>query len=201
MALKYTPYYDSAKSLSYCEFVIEQFNTQELSPWLFELLFNTFILNINHSWEMAKEAYQNNFSSILDVKKIIDRVNNDRTQNDDLIIFIREARNQLSHREAILWSSEAEPKIEGIGKVNCFGPSSTLRNKKYFSCTILPSLYLNFIGTQIALKPIKKKDGNWLTVPDKHLNQKIQNDPINVVKITYNYYGNNIHELVNKCHK
>lgn len=199
MNLKYTQYYDSAKSLSHCEFIIEQFNTQELPPWGFELLFNAFIVNINQAWELAHAAYKNNFSSILNGRKIIDRVYNDRTQNDDLLNFIREARNQLSHREAILWSSDEEPRIDCIGKANIVGPSSNMRNKNSYSCAVLPSLNLNFTGTQIALKPIMDKKGTVLSVPVMHLNHKIQNDPINVMNISYEYYGVKFSELVSAC--
>jgi hypothetical protein len=193
---KITPFHDPAKAFAHCEVCLDEIQREKLPAWAYEFFYNSFIFYINQAWELAVEAFHTSKCSSAPGQALIDRVKRMRDRDDPLLLYVREARNQLAHRESVLWISDEEPRMpEGLGNVVNLGSSYYTTNWKRYSCAVLPSLSFNFAGTQVAAKPVSTKKGGIVPVPETNEGQSVDNSPLGIMRAAYEYYGQNFDKL------
>lgn len=193
---KITPFHDPAKAFAHCEVCLDEIQREKLPAWAYEFFFNSFIFYINQAWELAVEAFRTSNCDSASGKALISRVKLMRDRDDPLLLYVREARNQLAHRESVLWISDEEPKMpEGLGNIVNLGASYYTTNWKRYSCTVLPSLSCNFAGTKIAAKSVANKNGGKVAVPQTSEGQAIDNSPFGIIRAAYEFYGQNFAKL------
>ena len=193
---KITPFHDPAKAFAHCEVCFDEIQRENLPAWAYEFFFNSFIFYINQAWELAVEAFQISECSSAPGKALIDCVKQMRDRDDPLLLYVREARNQLAHRESVLWISDEEPEMpDGLGKVVNLGESYYTTDWKRYSCVVLPSLSFNFAGTQVAAKPVTTKKGEIVTVPETSAGKEVDNSPLGIMRAAYEFYGQNFDKL------
>lgn len=193
-------FYDAAKALSHCEIAMDQLVSEGLSDWAYEYYFNSFIFYINQSWELAQAACDRTDGTDAEAEALIDRVRRDRygddhVGDDELVNYVRQARNQLTHRRAVLWLSSEEDRPEGIGTPIEVGPSSHKTDANRYSTMVTPSFALRFTPTKIAVRDVTSKGGDLVKVPTHHQGSEIENTPTNIAQLSYEYYGSTIERL------
>lgn len=193
---KITPFHDPAKAFAHCEVCLDEIQREKLPPWAYEFFFNSFVFYINQAWELAIEAFRTSKCESTAGENLIGRVKLMRDRDDPLLLYVREARNQLAHRESVLWISDEEPKMpEGVGTIINLGASYYATDWKRYSCTVLPSLSSNFVGTQVAAKPVTDKKGAKVAVPEENEGQAIDSSPLGIMRAAYECYGQNFAKL------
>jgi len=193
---KITPFHDPAKALAHCEVCLDEIQREKIPAWAYEFFFNSFVFCINQAWELSVEAFQMTKCTSVPGQALIDRVKQMRDRDDPLLLYVREARNQLAHRESILWISDEEPKMpEGVGSIVNLGASYYTTDWKRYSCTVLPSLSFNFAGTQVAAKPVVTRKGGVVAVPENNAGQTLDNSPFSIMRAAYEFYGKNFNDL------
>nr|WP_298249111.1 hypothetical protein [uncultured Halomonas sp.] len=191
---KITPFHDAAKAFAHCEVCLDEIQREELPAWAYEFFFNSFIFYINQAWELAVGAFRASKCTSAPGQDLIDRVKKMRDRDDPLLLYVREARNQLAHRESVLWISDEEPKMpEGLGSIVNLGPSYYTTEWKRYSCVVLPSLSFNFVGTRVAAKPVLSRGGEMIAVPE--VNEGQENSPLNIMVAAYTFYGKSFDQL------
>ena len=60
---------------------------------------------------------------------------------------------------------------------------------------MLPSLSSNFVGTQVAAKPVTDKKGAKVAVPEGNEGQAIDSSPLGIMRAAYECYGQNFAKL------
>lgn len=194
---KITPFHDPAKAFAHCEVCLDEIQREGLAAWAYEFFFNAFIFYINQAWELAVEAFHTSKSDAVSGDALIDQVKLMRDRDDPLLLYVREARNQLAHRESVLWISDEEPKMpEGVGAIVNLGASYYSTDWKRYSCAVLPSLSSNFVGTKVAAKPVANKKGVKVPVPEANEGQAIDSSPLGIMRAAYECYGRNFAKLI-----
>jgi len=193
---KTNPFLDPAKALAYCEVCLDEIQRENLHPLAYEFFFNSFIFSINQFWELTVKAFENSKCTSTSGLALIRRVNAMRA-DDQLLLYVREARNQLAHRESVLWISDDEIETQdGLGAVVSLGANYYTTDMKRYSCLVLPSLSLNFVGTTVAAKPVFNKQQIKIAVPKKNSGQSIGNTPLDIMNAAYDFYGQKFGELI-----
>lgn len=193
---KITPFHDPAKAFAHCEVCLDEIQREKLPAWAYEFFFNSFVFYINQAWELAVEAFHTSKCDSVSGEALIDHVKLMRDQDDPLLLYVREARNQLAHRESVLWISDEEPKMpEGVGNIVNLGASHYATSWKRYSCTVLPSFSSNFVGTQVAAKPVTNRKGLTVAVPEANEGQAIDSSPLGIMRAAYECYGQNFAKL------
>ena len=196
MMKKTKPFHDAVKSLRHCEICLDEIQQENTSALAYEFFYNSFIFYINQSWELAVQAFQMPPIPVLG-QELIDNVNTMRNRDDPLLQYVREARNQLAHRENILWISDEEnQKPEGLGSVVNLSAGYYKVGSNRYSCAALPSLVLNFVGSQVAAKPITTRNQKKIAVPQNNAGQEIENSPLGLMEASYKSYGKKIERLL-----
>ncbi|MGQ4276856.1 hypothetical protein ACQ5ES_07405 [Pseudidiomarina sp. E22-M8] len=194
---KTSPFHNAAKAFAHCEICIEEVQRAKIPPWAYEFFYNSFIWAINQAWEFSEKGFELlNCDSVIG-RELIKKVSLLRARESQFLKYVREARNQLAHRESIIWLSDEEPNApEGIGATISLSDSYYATNRHRYSCVVLPSMSCNFSGTQIAVKPVYDKKGNIIPVPKTLENTEIDNSPLGIMRASYEYYGENFKALV-----
>lgn len=193
---KITPFHDPAKSFAHCEVCLDEIQSEKLPAWAYEFFFNSFIFCINQAWELTEKAFDISKCTSATGLALIDCVKLMRDRDDPLLLYVREARNQLAHRESVLWVSDEETEMpDGLGKIVTLGASYYTSDWKKYSCVVLPSLSLNFAGTQVAVKPVSTKKGEVVAVPETSKGQTLDNSPLGIMRAAYEFYGQNFDTL------
>lgn len=197
LAKKIDPFHDAAKALAHCEVCLDEIQIKQLPAWSYEFFYNSFIFYINQSWELATVAFQLSNNTPEDGQALVEHVRSMRDDQDALLVYLREARNQLAHRENVLWISHEEPKKpEGLGAITNLDASFYTTDHRRYSCKVLPSLSFNFAGTDVAAKPVFDKKKNLVPVPLVCNGLPIDNSPLGIMKAAYEFYGQSFGKLI-----
>jgi hypothetical protein len=202
MSSKHLHFYNAAKVLEDCELCLSAIENSQISLHGYEFFYNTFIFKINQCWELANEYFLKLDGDLQVAKEFVASLNSMRdiksSNKDPLLIYIKEARNQLAHREDILWISSEESSIpDGLGHQINFGSSYVSQSAKLYSRCVLPSLSLNFADIYIAAKPVSHRSGEEIPVPLSCCGIKMKdNSPLNIMTYSYEFYGQNLCKLI-----
>lgn len=194
-------FYDAAKAFEQCEICLGYLQEKRLAISSYEFFFNSFILSINQAWELMRQEFNSKrfdkghqlsiFMKNIEVSRDFRSID-----SDPLLTFIKEARNQLAHRESLLWISNQEVDCVGLGaKINMGQEHFTVPYNRY-SRVVLPSLSSTFCDVLIALKPVTTKDGTKVNVPSSCKGVNIKTDPFSVLYASYLYYGEQFEQLL-----
>lgn len=191
-------FHNSAKALKFCEACIHYAHNSQVGYINFELFYNTFIFEINRFWEITyTKGKESNCRTLL---SFLEEINNSRnywtTSADPLLSYVKEARNQLAHDKNILWNSNEESIIEGLGKKENMGPHYDQVSKDLHSTAILPSLALCFSDVEIAAKTITTLRKDTIEVPVKCINNSFENTPRKIMTTTYDFYGQSFRKII-----
>lgn len=193
---KITPFHDSAKAFAHCELCLDEIQREHIPAWAFEFFFNSFIFYINQAWELAEKGFDKSKCTSIDGEVLIKYVKKLREKDNALLRYVREARNQLAHRESVLWISDEESTIpDGVGDIVELAASYYTTDRRRYSCVVLPSLSFNFAGTRVAARPVYTISGNVVAVPNKNEGQIPDNSPLGIMRAAYTFYGQHFEKL------
>jgi hypothetical protein len=151
-----------------------------------------FITSINRAWECFYKKIDDDLAEACGVKASLNTVKELRTENcSELLFYIRNARNELLHNRRILWVSGEGEKPLGIGVSVKFRDNYYLSEPPNYSSYILPAMISNFSGSELAAIPLKGE----VQVPSKHLSVEIVNSPMNIMSLSYEFYGQKIRDI------
>lgn len=167
----------------------------------YEEHFDQFLRYINSAWEKSVHELVETMRD--DFRGDIDRdASEEARKSDPLIHYIKVARDQLSHRQGVLWhSGHGKPPI-GAGRLIQRGGSYLVRDRNSYAAAVLPTLSFNFVGGETALVGIMERVKGELVplpVPTMHRNKPLEsNDPTTSVLLTLEYYGKILTNWANK---
>lgn len=198
-------FFDTAKAFEHCEICLEYMHRDSTSLKGYVFFFNAFVFNINQAWELLCQELINR--NVVDsvamgfVREISDKRNFKSNNADPLLVYLKEARNQLSHRESILWISSDEKKVDGLGKLVNMGQNHEVTSRKLYSRVVLPSLSSIFVDTFIALKPVRTRDNTLIPVPASCMGHSVTTTPFDVAYTSYDFYGQQFDKLADYLRK
>lgn len=188
--------YDAGKALSHCEMCLGGMKSKDISDHPYEFFFNSFVYYIDQAWELAEKYFEGLEEDYEVVERLTESVYDDRHGEDDLIHYIRHARNQLTHEESILHFSDEKEGENKFGTPVEVSPQQYTRSTDKYSTIVMPSFRMSFGIVNIYAKPVTgHKEGVIVTVPNYHQGKRINNNPTNMAEMVYEYYGSCIKKM------
>ncbi|MCS4102362.1 hypothetical protein [Salinibacter ruber] len=199
---KISDLYDTAKALSHCEMCLEAISRDKITDHQYEFFYNSLVYYIDQAWDLAESHFSDLRSQYNLVDKIVEDIYDDRHGDDDLIHYMRHARNQLTHEEMILTYSDEINESLNLGKPVEVYPHQFSKDTDLHSTIVMPSFRMSFGNTHIYSRRVTgHKDGITVEVPKKHDGKEIERTPTNMANLTYDYYGSRIRRMHNKVRR
>jgi len=188
--------YDAGKALSHCEMCLDGMKSEDISDHPYEFFYNSFVYYVDQAWKLAENHFKGLENNREIVDEVIEDVYSDRHGEDDLIHYMRHARNQLTHEKAILHFSEEKKGGGKLGDPVEVIPYQYTRSTDRYSTIVMPSFRMSFGVVNIYSSPVTgHKEGLIVTVPDYHQERRLENNPTKMAELTYEYYGSCIERM------